>query len=215
MKKLNFNLMLKTALSISKSKVGNRSRGQQEDFLFNSYYTEVYGRAVLYSLDCSTLPLICKLYCLVLSKEESSTILKVLKFSECGWQSFFSPSLLESPLSLLLFKFVDVSISSDFSSGMSCFFFFFPLWHGWNFVWYYSFRCDFNWRCLICCLYYFSCHYFLWYWFGGWFLIVLASPFTVNLGPPLFFVGVVSSFRVWVFIFYFFLLWLLLLLSSL
>ena len=48
-----------------------------EGSLFNSYYTEVYGRALLLSLDCSTLPLIRTLYCWVLSKEVSSTILKV------------------------------------------------------------------------------------------------------------------------------------------
>ena len=35
----------------------------------------------------------------------------------------------------------------------------------------------------------------------GWFLIVLGSPFTGNLGSPVFFVGVVSSFRVWVLVF--------------
>ena len=59
------------------SKVGNHSRGRLEGSLFNSYYTEAYGRALLLSLDCSTLPLICTLYCWVLSKEVSSTIFKV------------------------------------------------------------------------------------------------------------------------------------------
>ena len=38
--------------------VGDRSQGQPEGFLFISYYTEVSGRALLLSLDCSTLPLI-------------------------------------------------------------------------------------------------------------------------------------------------------------
>ena len=58
------------------SKVGDRSRGWPEGSLFNSYYTEVLGRALLLSLDCSTLPSIRTLYCWVLSKEVSSTILK-------------------------------------------------------------------------------------------------------------------------------------------
>ena len=40
------------------SKVSNRSRGWPEGSLFNSYYTEVEGRALLLSLDCSTWPLI-------------------------------------------------------------------------------------------------------------------------------------------------------------
>ena len=39
------------------SKVADRSRGLPESSLFNSYYTEVYGRALLFSLDCSILPL--------------------------------------------------------------------------------------------------------------------------------------------------------------
>ena len=48
--------------AISKvSKVGDRSRGWPEGSLFNSYYTKVYGREQLQSLDCSTLPLICTL----------------------------------------------------------------------------------------------------------------------------------------------------------
>ena len=59
------------------SKVGDRSWGRPEGFLFNSYYTEVYGRALLPSLDCSILPLIRTLYCWVLSMEVSSTIFKV------------------------------------------------------------------------------------------------------------------------------------------
>ena len=62
---------------ISKSKVGDRRRGWPEGYLFNSNYTEVYGRALLLSLDCSTLPLISTLYCWVLNKEVSSTIFKV------------------------------------------------------------------------------------------------------------------------------------------
>ena len=37
-------------------KVGDRSRRRPEGSLFNKYYTEVYGRALLLSLDFSTLP---------------------------------------------------------------------------------------------------------------------------------------------------------------
>ena len=37
---------------------------------------------------------------------------------------FFSPSVVESPLSLLLFKFIEVSISSGCSSSGCCFFLF-------------------------------------------------------------------------------------------
>ena len=37
-------------------KLDDRSRGWPEGFLFNSYYTEVLGKALLYSLDCFTLP---------------------------------------------------------------------------------------------------------------------------------------------------------------
>ena len=43
---------------ICKSKVDDRCRWWLEGSLFNSYYTKVYGRALLLSLDCSTLPLI-------------------------------------------------------------------------------------------------------------------------------------------------------------
>ena len=38
-------------------------RGQPEGSLFNSYYTEVKGRAILFSLDCTTLPFIRTLKC--------------------------------------------------------------------------------------------------------------------------------------------------------
>ena len=57
--------------------VRDRSWGRPEGYLFNSYYIEVQGRALLLSLDCSTLTLIRTLYCWVLSKEVSSTIFKV------------------------------------------------------------------------------------------------------------------------------------------
>ena len=61
-----------------KVKLSPFSRGRPEASLFNSYYTELQGRALLLSLDCSTLPSTCPLYCWVLSKEVSSTIFKVL-----------------------------------------------------------------------------------------------------------------------------------------
>ena len=51
---------------------------------FNSYYTEVYGRVLLLSLDYSTLPLICTLYCWELSKVVSSTIFKVFGTTRPG-----------------------------------------------------------------------------------------------------------------------------------
>ena len=50
-----------TKAELGLSKVGDCSRGRPEGYLFN----------------CSTLPLICMLYCWVLSKEVSSTIFKV------------------------------------------------------------------------------------------------------------------------------------------
>ena len=58
-------------------KVTDRSRGRPEGSLFNSYYTEVLGRALLLSTNCPTLPLIRTLYWRVLSNEVSSTIFKV------------------------------------------------------------------------------------------------------------------------------------------
>ena len=45
---------------------------------------KVKGRALLLSLDCSTLPLICTLYCWVLSKEVSSTIFIVFGMMQTG-----------------------------------------------------------------------------------------------------------------------------------
>ena len=66
------------------SKVGDRSLGWPEGSLFNSYCTDVLGRVQLLSLDCSTLPLIRTLYCCVLSKEVSSTIIKVFGMTRPG-----------------------------------------------------------------------------------------------------------------------------------
>ena len=42
------------------------------------------GKPLFLSLDCSTLPLICTLYCWVLSKEVSSTIFKVIGMTQTG-----------------------------------------------------------------------------------------------------------------------------------
>ena len=62
------------AFPIKLSKVDDRSRGRPESSFFNSYYTEVLERALLLSLDRSTLLLLHTLYSWVLSKEVSSTI---------------------------------------------------------------------------------------------------------------------------------------------
>ena len=71
-------------LSRKVSKVDDRSRGRPEGSLFNCYYTEVYRRALLLSLDFSILPLIRTLYCWVLSKAVSSAIFKVFGMTRTG-----------------------------------------------------------------------------------------------------------------------------------
>ena len=71
-------------IQISNIKLSPFSRGRPEGSLFNSYYTKVLGRVLLLSLNCSTLPLICTLYCWVLSKEVSSTIFKVFDMTRPG-----------------------------------------------------------------------------------------------------------------------------------
>ena len=60
------------------------SRGRPVGPLFNCYYIEVYGRALLLPLDCSTWPLIITLLCLVLSKVASSTIFWVFGITRPG-----------------------------------------------------------------------------------------------------------------------------------
>ena len=57
-----------------KVKMATVVEGDQKTPIFNSYYTEVSGIALLISLVCPTLPLIHTLYCWVLSKDISSTI---------------------------------------------------------------------------------------------------------------------------------------------
>ena len=64
--------------------VGDLSRGWLEGSFFNSYNTKASGRALLLSLDCSTLPSIHTLYCWMLSKEVSSTIFKVFGMMRPG-----------------------------------------------------------------------------------------------------------------------------------
>ena len=83
---VNSSLFFVLSLSVvsTKVKLSPFSRGRPEGSLFNSYYTEMLGRALLLSLDCSTLPLICALYCWVLSKEVSSTIFKVFGMMRPG-----------------------------------------------------------------------------------------------------------------------------------
>ena len=69
---------------IVKVKLATFSQGWPEVSLFNNYYTELEGRALLLSLDCSTLPLIRTLYHWVLSKAVSSTIFKVFGMTRPG-----------------------------------------------------------------------------------------------------------------------------------
>ena len=57
------------------------SREGPEGFLFKSYYTDVYGWALLLSLDCSTLPLILTVYYWVLRKDASSNIFRVFSMT--------------------------------------------------------------------------------------------------------------------------------------
>ena len=79
------------------NKLATVVEGDQKAPLFNSYYTKVLGRALLLSLDCSTLPLIRTLYCWGLSKGVSSTILKVFSMTRPGIEPR-SPGSLANPL---------------------------------------------------------------------------------------------------------------------
>ena len=76
-----FYIILYVYIYIYIYKVGGRSRGRHEGFLFNNYYTEGSGRALLLSLDCSTLLLFHTWCCRVLSKEKSSIIFWVFGMS--------------------------------------------------------------------------------------------------------------------------------------
>ena len=92
------------------SKVSDHSRGRPEGSFFNSYYTESFERALLLFLDCSILPLIRILYCWVLSKAVSSTILKVFGMTRPGIETR-SPGPLRN-------YFID-SLVTDICSGKS------------------------------------------------------------------------------------------------
>ena len=50
------HLFICSSLTVSKSKVGNRSRGWPEGPLFDRYYTKVHWKALLLFLGCSTYP---------------------------------------------------------------------------------------------------------------------------------------------------------------
>ena len=63
---------------ISKVKLATEIEGDQKA----PFYCK--GSALLLSLDCSTLPLICTFYCWVLSKEVSSTIFNVFGMTRPG-----------------------------------------------------------------------------------------------------------------------------------
>ena len=79
--------LIRPMVRYSKRKVGDRSRGRPEGSLFNSYYIDVLGRALLLSLDCSTLPLIRTLYRRVLRKWVSSTIFKIFGLTRLNRRS--------------------------------------------------------------------------------------------------------------------------------
>ena len=100
---------------IEVSKVGDRSRGRPEGSLFNSYYTEVYRRALSFSLDCSTLPSIRTLYRWVLSKEESITIFKVFGMTQPGIETR-SPGPLANTLLTRLMSWY-LKVVGDHSRG--------------------------------------------------------------------------------------------------
>ena len=87
---LNRHLVLRIYQLLS---IGHRSRGRPKDFFFGWYYTDVMGRAVLHSLDCSTLPLIRILWCWVLSKAASSNIFWVFGMTQPGIEPHVSCAL--------------------------------------------------------------------------------------------------------------------------
>ena len=111
-------------IQISKSKVGDHSRGRPEGSLFNSYYTEVLGRVLLLSLGCSTLPLIYTLYRWVLSKAVSSSIFKVFGMTRLGieprspgpWANTLPTRLMSW---LVLFQTIHFSMSTQFVKNIS------------------------------------------------------------------------------------------------
>ncbi len=98
------------------NKVGDCSRGRPEGSLFNSYYIEVSGRVLLFSLDFSTLPLRRTLYCWVLSKEVSSNIFKVFVMTQPGIEPR-SPGLLAFTLATRPMKTVNNRYCASFYSA--------------------------------------------------------------------------------------------------
>ena len=66
------------------SKDSNPCWGWPKGSIFNSYHNEVYGRALLLSRDCSTLPSIRTFYCWVLNKEVSIIMFKVFGMMRTG-----------------------------------------------------------------------------------------------------------------------------------
>ena len=116
------------------SKVGDCSRGWPEGSIFNSYYTEMEGRALLLSLDCSILPLIRTLYYWVLGKEVSSTIFRVFGMIRTGIEPRslgpLANTLPMRPMSQLWYISTAVAVvswfhsaSTDFSDSLSPFIF--------------------------------------------------------------------------------------------
>ena len=105
----------------SKSKVGDCSWSRPEGSLFNSYYTEGLGWALNLSLDCSTLPSIHTLYCLLLSKEVSSTILKVFGMTRPRIEAR-SPGTLANTLPKLLTVIVLILTRIFFYLNLTFFF---------------------------------------------------------------------------------------------
>ena len=103
-----------TCIYISKSKVGDLSRGWPKGSLFNSYYTEELGRTLLHSLDFSTLPLIHTLWCWVLSKGTSSTFFLVFGMTWPGIEPQSSRPLVNTlstwPMSWYIYIYIYIYI---------------------------------------------------------------------------------------------------------
>ena len=86
------------------SKVGGRICGWPEGSLFDGYYTKVYGRALLHSLNCSTL-----LLTLTISKEASSCIFWVFGMTRPGIEPR-SPGPLANTLTITLYIYIYVCV---------------------------------------------------------------------------------------------------------
>ena len=86
---------------VCKVKLATVIKADPSGSLFNSYYTDVLGRALLLSLDCSTLRLIHTLEWWVISKEASSTIFWVIVMIRVGIEPR-SPCPLVNTLTIML-----------------------------------------------------------------------------------------------------------------